>query len=126
MGTNKFGLFILFGALTGAAVSMCDRSTRNQVKRDVKHFVSEVGFYSKNPDILKVKVQEKKEKIQSVVDQITEDATYVKEKVAELKLLTPQVKNLVVETKDTFTESKDEYKTIVSESSSQSGSEETK
>ena len=31
MGNSKFGKFIIFGALTGAIVSMFDRSTRKQV-----------------------------------------------------------------------------------------------
>ncbi|MCZ2260235.1 YtxH domain-containing protein [Sporosarcina sp. G11-34] len=117
MGKNKFGIYILFGALAGAAVSMFDRGTREQVTKNVKGVVSEVNFYTKNPDVLKSKVREKKEKIQSVVEQLSEDATYVKEKVDELKLLTPEVKNLVVETKEAFAEAKVEYKAIASDDS---------
>ena len=126
MKRNKFGMFVMVGALTGAVVSMFDKSTREQVTRNVNYFRSEMIFYSKNPNILKLKLQEKKEKIQLVLGQISDDATYVKEKVDELKLLTPQVQDLVAETKETFTASKDEYKTLVSENSPQDGGEEKK
>ena len=67
--------------------------------------------------MLKWKLEEKKEKYQSVFEQLSGDASYIKEKVEELRTLTPQVKDLVMDTKDAFAESKDEYKSIVSESS---------
>jgi len=121
MGKSKLGTFIMIGALTGALASMSDRSTREKLVKRIKYMKSEVEFYSKNRDVLKIKFEEKKDKIQSVVGQFTEDATYVKEKVDELKLLTPQVKDLVSETRDTFTDSKGEYKAIVNDSSDVSG-----
>lgn len=115
MRTNKFGMYILIGAFIGGAVSLCDRSTREQVMKKSNNIVSGIAYYSKNPDRLKSKIQEKTEKYQSIYEQFSEDASYIKEKVDELKQLTPQVKELVVDTKDTFTESKDEYKSIVNE-----------
>ena len=63
MGNSKFGKFIIFGALTGAIVSMFDRSTRKQVIKKSKQLLTEMKFYSKNPDVLKWKLQEKKGKI---------------------------------------------------------------
>lgn len=115
MGKNKLGIFIVLGAITGAMVSLLDRSTREQVAKQVKGAISKVRFYSENPETLKSKVMEKKDQIQSMVEQFSDDASYVKEKIDELKLLTPQVKDLVVETKDAFIEAKDEYKSIVNE-----------
>ncbi len=123
MGESKFGKYVLFGALLGAAVSFFDRHTREQVSRKSNAILSEIGFYSKNPDILKWKLREKKEKYQSVYDQLTEDVTYIKQQVEELKTLTPQVKELVVNTKDAFVESKDEYKSIVNETAEPQDSE---
>ncbi len=117
MSGSKLGKFIIFGALVGAGVSMFDRSTRIQVTKKSKNLVSNITFYSKNPDVLKFKIQEKKEKYQMVYEQLAGDASYIKAQVEELKTLTPQVKELVVNTKDTFVESKDEYKAIVSETS---------
>lgn len=117
MQKNKFGTYILVGALLGGAVSLFDRSTRKQVMNKSKNIVSGVTFYSKNPDVLKSKIQAKTEKFQSIYEQFSDDATYIKDKVDELKQLTPQVKELVVDTKDAFVESKDEYKSIVTEES---------
>lgn len=118
MRKNKFGTYILIGALLGGAVSLFDRSTRMQVTNKSRNMISGVTFYTKNPDVLKSKIQEKTEKYQSIYEQFSEDATYIKEKVDELKQLTPQVKELVVDTKDAFVDSKDEYKSIVKEDSS--------
>lgn len=118
MRKNKFGMYILMGAFMGGVVSLCDRNTREQVMKKSNNIVSGIAFYSKNPELLKLKVQEKTEKYQSMYEQFSDDASYIKEKVDELKQLTPQVKELVVDTKDTFTESKDEYKSIVNESPS--------
>lgn len=115
MGRNKFGTYILIGALTGAVVSLTDKRTRDQMVNNTKSIISEFRFYTQNPDVLKSKLLEKKEKYQSVYEQFSNDATYLKEKVEEIKTLSPQVKELVVDTKDAFSESKDEYKTIVNE-----------
>lgn len=117
MGKSKFGLFMMLGAVLGAIVSLFDRSTRDQVTRKSKNILSDVRFYSKNPDILKQKAQQKTNKIQSMYEQFSGDAMYIKEKVDELKLLSPQVKEIVVDTKETLADSKDEYQSIVNENS---------
>ncbi|MHA6260276.1 YtxH domain-containing protein [Sporosarcina sp. CAU 1771] len=113
MGKNKFGQFVLVGAITGGLVSMLDRSTREQVAKQLKDGMSKTRYYSRNPEILKSRAMDKKEQIQTIVEQFTEDATYIKGKVDELRLLTPQVKELVVETKEAFVEAKDDYSTLV-------------
>lgn len=115
MKNSKFRNFIVFGAVTGAVVSMFDRSTRNQVVRKSNYLMSQMKFYSKNTDVLKLKLKEQQEKYQSVFEQLSGDITYIKEQVEELKTLTPQVKDLVMDTKDAFVESKEEIKSLVSE-----------
>lgn len=115
MSKSKFGQFMIAGALIGAAVSLFDRTTREQVTKKSKNLVAEIGFYSKNPDVFKLKIQEKTEKVRTLYEQLAGDASYIKAQVEELKTLTPQVKELVMDTKDTFVESKDEYKAIVSD-----------
>ena len=115
MGNSKFGTFIIVGALTGAVVSMFDRSTRKHIVKKSNNCITEMKFYVKNPDVLKWKLEEKKEKYKSVFEQLSGDVSYIKAQVEELKTLTPQVKGLVMDTKDAFVESKDEYKSIVSE-----------
>ena len=121
MHRNKFGQYILLGALAGAVVSLCDRSTRKQVITKSRGLVSNIRFYTSHPDVLKSKVQEKTEKYQSIYEQFSSDATYLKGKVDELKQLSPQVKEMVIDTKDAFSDSKDEYKAIVNEGSMSNG-----
>ncbi|WP_342506317.1 YtxH domain-containing protein [Sporosarcina sp. FSL K6-2383] len=116
MSSSKLGKFIIFGALIGAIASMFDRITREETTKKSKKIASDISFYSKNPDVLKLKLQEKTEKYQTLYEQLAGDASYIKAQVEELKVLTPQVKELVMDTKDAFVESKDEYKSIVSES----------
>lgn len=115
MGGNKFGKFIIIGALAGGLISLCDRTTREQVVKKSRSFISDVRYYSRNPDIVKLMIQKKTEKYQSIYEQVANDASYFKGKIEELKELTPQVKELVVDTKDAFTEAKDEYKSMVKE-----------
>ncbi|MGG0670647.1 hypothetical protein [Sporosarcina koreensis] len=115
MGNSKFGRFIMLGAILGGAVSMFDRSTRQQVMKKSNAMISQVGYYSKNPDVLKHKLQQQKDKYLSIYEQFSGDAAYIKNQVDELKTLTPQVKELVVGTKDAFVDSKEEYKEIVNE-----------
>jgi TRAP-type mannitol/chloroaromatic compound transport system substrate-binding protein len=126
MNGNKLGKFIIMGAMVGAAVSMFDRSTRRQVSERSRGLAKEIRFYSRNQDILRWKLQEKKEKYQSVYEQLAGDVTYIKKQIEELKALTPQVKELVVDTKDAFVESKDEYKSIASDTPVQKDIEEIK
>ena len=99
----------MLGAILGGAVSMFDRSTRQQVMRKSNAMISQVGYYSKNPDVLKHKLQQQKDKYLSIYEQFSGDAAYIKNQVEELKTLTPQVKELVVGTKDAFVDSKEEY-----------------
>ncbi|MBO0587925.1 YtxH domain-containing protein [Sporosarcina sp. E16_8] len=115
MGNSKFGTFIIVGALTGAVVSMFDRSTRKHIVKKSNNCITGMKFYMKNPDVLKWKLEEKKDKYRSVYVQLSGDISYIKAQVEELKTLTPQVKGIVVDTKEAFVESKDEYKSIVNE-----------
>lgn len=113
MGKSKFSLFIITGALAGAAVSMLDKSTRRHVLDTSNRMTKQIGFYSRNPEELKLKLQNTKDKYVSIYEQFSGDAAYIKTQVQELKTLTPQVKELVSETKEAFVESKEEYKDLV-------------
>lgn len=108
MGKNKFGKYIVLGAVAGAVVSLLDRYTREQVTATSKKVVDEVGFYAKNPDVLKEKVMTQAEKYQSIYEQFSEDASFLKDKVGELKDLSPQVKELVTDTKEALEDLKEQ------------------
>ncbi|WP_019414561.1 YtxH domain-containing protein [Paenisporosarcina sp. TG20] len=105
------GIFI--GAIAGAGISMFDRATREDLKYKMRIMSYDAKYYLKNRDDLKLKLQEKADKLQSVYNQLSQDKQYLTGKVEEFKALTPQVKTLVLDTKDAFVQSKDEYKTIV-------------
>ena len=113
MNESKFVKGIVIGAIAGAGLSLLDRVTREDVKYKLRNVSSDVKYYSKNREDLKMKLQEKADQIHTVYNQFSQDAQYLSDKVDELKTLTPQVKTLVTDTKDAFVHSKEEYKTIV-------------
>jgi len=113
MSESKFVKGIVIGAIAGAGLSLLDRVTREDVKYKLRTVSSDVKYYSKNREDLKLKLQEKADQIQTVYNQFSQDAQYISNKVDELKTLTPKVKTLVIDTKDAFVQSKEEYKTIV-------------
>lgn len=113
MSESKFVKGMLVGAIAGAGISLFDRATREDVKFRLKTVSYDVRYYSKNREDLKLKLQEKADKLQTVYNQFTQDAQYITDKVEEIKELTPQVKTLVTDTKDAFVHSKEEYKSIV-------------
>jgi len=108
----------MIGALLGLAAAMIDRSTRSTVVSTSKKTANELSYYAKNPDELKDKLMEQKDKFQAAYEQLSGDVNYIKEQVEELKSLTPQVKELVTDTKETFADSKEEYEEILKDSSS--------
>lgn len=113
MNESKLFKGMVVGALAGAGMSLLDRATREEVKYKLKTVSSDVKYYSKNREDLRMKLQETADKLQTVYNQFSQDAQYLSGKVEELKTLTPQVKTLVVDTKEAFEHSKEEYKTIV-------------
>ena len=113
MSESKFVKGMFVGAIAGAGLSLLDRATREEVKYKLKTVSYDVKYYSKNREDLKLKLQEKADKLQTIYNQFTQDAQYLSGKVEEIKTLSPQVKTLVVDTKDAFVQSKEEYKTIV-------------
>ena len=85
MGSNKFGKFILLGALAGAVTSLFDRSTREQLMYTSRSLISDIRFYTKNPDVLKLKVRKNQENINRFMTSFQEMLAYIKKKVEELK-----------------------------------------
>ena len=64
MGKSKFGKFIILGAIVGAAVSMFDQKyPSSKCQKDRRNLASEIRFYSKNPDILKMEITREEREI---------------------------------------------------------------
>ncbi|PIC64514.1 hypothetical protein CSV79_06030 [Sporosarcina sp. P13] len=117
MGSNKLGTFIVGGALLGAAVSMLDRTTRQQTVTLARTSFEKAMYYKENPDVMKKQLQEKKDQMQTLFEQVKDDVEYVKSQVDEIKTLTPQVKEMFADTKEAFTDSKSEYEQIIEDDS---------
>ncbi|MBK3495793.1 YtxH domain-containing protein [Viridibacillus sp. YIM B01967] len=106
--TNKLFVGIAIGAFTGAAISMLDRTTRNNTVNTVKNIAEDVQYYAKNRDELAEKVQIKVEKYQSLYNTFTTEKDYYLEKINEIQSFSPQVKNLLTDTKNAFVSPKEE------------------
>lgn len=117
MSSSKFGRYVLGGAILGAAVSMLDRATRQQVTTTARVSYEKALYYKENPDIVKDEFQGKKEKVQTLIDQVKGDVGYIKSQVDEIKTLTPQVKEMFADTKAAIADSKSEYEQIVEDDS---------
>ena len=115
MAESKFVKGMVYGAIAGAGLTLFDKATRHDMKYKMQTLSSDVKYYAKNREDLKMMLQDKSQKIQSIYNQFTQDAQYLSGKYQEIKQLTPQVKTLVTDTKDAFTNSKEEYKTLVKE-----------
>ena len=119
MAKSKFGTFMVLGAIIGGAASLLDRSTREHVVGKCKKTVDMVQYCAKNKDVLKSKIEEQKEKYETIFEKVFEDAAYIKEKVDDIKQLTPQIKELVTDTKEAVVESKDEYQAIAAKAANE-------
>jgi gas vesicle protein len=122
MAGSKFGKMVLIGALTGAVISMFDRTTRSEMSRRAMGLGEDAKYYMKNPDVLRWKIQDKSDKLKALYEQFDSDKQYLQSKASELKQLTPTVKTLVedtktafVDSKDTVMEAKDDYKQMATE-----------
>jgi gas vesicle protein len=101
--SNKLVTGIALGAVTGAALSMLDRRTRETTVRKVKHFMIDVQYYASNRQEIVDKLQSKASSVQSMYSTFMKDKDFYLEKINEIQELTPQVKDIVLETKEVLT-----------------------
>jgi hypothetical protein len=107
MGKNLFLKGLLYGALTGGALSLLDKKTRQEMKVNVKKAYEQVSYVVRHPGEISENVKETAEKIRNSIEQVSEDISYITGKVDELRELTPQIKEVVKETKSTFSKHED-------------------
>ncbi|WP_299512321.1 YtxH domain-containing protein [uncultured Rummeliibacillus sp.] len=101
--SNKLVTGIALGAVTGAALSMLDRHTRETTVRKVKHFMIDVQYYASNRQEIVDKLQSTASSVQSMYSTFMKDKDFYLEKINEIQELTPQVKDIVLETKEVLT-----------------------
>jgi gas vesicle protein len=99
---NKLLTGMLVGALVGAAVSLLDKRTRQDVVQSGKNVSSKMKGYIEQPTIFKNEVKQKIDNVKDTVQEVSEDISFINEKVKELKETTPSVVNMLQETRDRF------------------------
>ncbi|WP_299848083.1 YtxH domain-containing protein [uncultured Metabacillus sp.] len=99
---NKLLTGMLVGAVIGAAVSLLDKRTREDVIQSCKKVSSKMKGYIDQPTTLTTDVKKKIDEAKDIVQEVSDDLSFVNEKVKGLKETTPQVVNMIQETRDRF------------------------
>lgn len=97
--SNKFWLGIMIGAVTGGAISLLDKSTRQSVREDFSKVSGSVAYVIKHPQEFVDDVKDVANKVRTTVEQVTEDVAFITEKVEEIKAVPSEVSELVNEAK---------------------------
>ena len=105
--SNKLVRGIFVGALVGAAISLLDKRTRDDVIETSKNVSSKIKGYVEDPTVLTNEVRGKFDTVKDTIQEVSEDITFINEKVKELKETTPQVMSLIQETKERFIPKRD-------------------
>jgi gas vesicle protein len=96
------GLFI--GAIAGAALSLLDKKTRDNVISKSRSAFSKIKQCAENPMEIADKTKEKMNSVKRTIEQTIEDIEIVSEKVKELKETTPKVMEIMKEAKEKWKE----------------------
>lgn len=99
---NKLLTGILVGALVGAAVSLFDKQTRQDVIASSQKVSSKMKEYIEQPSTFTKEVKQKIDDVKDTVHEVSEDLAFLNDKVNELKETTPQVVKMIQETRDRF------------------------
>lgn len=100
MGSSKkFWLGIVIGAVTGGAVSLLEKSTRQSVKEDFSKVSGSVAYVINHPQEFIDDVKDAANKVRITVEQVTEDVAFITEKVEEIKAVPSEVSEIVNEAK---------------------------
>lgn len=95
---------ILIGALTGAAISMLDRDTREVfLKTSKKSYIGTKNMIQ-NPNRVLSQVKETSNRLKTSIESISDDVSFISSKLQELKGIPPQVASVVKETKVALTD----------------------
>ncbi|MED3662729.1 YtxH domain-containing protein [Ureibacillus sp. FSL K6-8385] len=102
MSESKLCKGVVIGALVGAAVSMLDRTTREQTVEKLKKTKNKVIYYAKNRSELQQLVNEKIEKMQKLYEDTKDNVNFIMEKLDEVKGIPGAVQEIVQDTKEVF------------------------
>lgn len=97
---NKLVKGMFIGALAGAAFSLLDKHTRDDVIQAGKKVSTKIKGYVEEPTTFTREVKQKIDHVKDTVQEVSEDLSFLNKKVKELKETTPQVMNAMQETKE--------------------------
>ena len=99
---SKLLPFIVIGAVTGAAISMLDKYTREHTVETVKKAKDTVTYYADNQDELLALVESKMEQAQSVYGTVNNSVQSIMQNENDIKQLPTTIQSMVSETIQAF------------------------
>ncbi|CAM3950044.1 YtxH domain-containing protein [Mesobacillus zeae] len=98
--SKKFWMWMGIGAAVGAALSLCDKTTRASVKEDLGKVSGTAMYIAKDPKGFASEVKDSVNKVRTAVEQVVDDVAFIAEKVDEIRDVPPQVADIMKETKE--------------------------
>lgn len=102
MSKSKLLPYIAIGALVGAAISMFDKTTRQQTVEATKKLKETVSYYSENTDELQNLIDTKMDQVQSLYTSANDNLNDIIAQAEDVKTLPSTIQSLLTETKDVF------------------------
>ncbi len=103
MAKSKLLPAVLLGALTGAVISMLDKTTRQHTMETSKKVKETVMYYAKNTDELVQLIETKAEQAQNLYSSAQKNMESIMSQVEDAKALPDTIMSMVTETKEAFT-----------------------
>ncbi|WP_078549908.1 YtxH domain-containing protein [Litchfieldia alkalitelluris] len=103
MARNKMVEGMLLGAVVGAAISLFDRETREQVVNGTIKAGEKAAHLIKHPGQVASEMKENIHQVRTTLEQVSEDIRFITGKVSELNRTTPEMINMIKDTQDVFT-----------------------
>ena len=103
MENRKLVKLTIIGAITGAAISLLDRKTRQHTVECVKKASNTIHYYMDNRQQLQTLMEEKIATARSIYDNVAENVEMIMSAKDELKEVPHTVQELISETKTALT-----------------------
>lgn len=104
---SKLLPFIAIGAITGAAISMLDKQTREHTVQTTKKVKDTVSYYAENREELLALVESKVEQAQSLYSSVNNNIQSLMQNGNDLKAIPTTIQSMVSETIEAFSKKDD-------------------
>jgi hypothetical protein len=102
MGKSKLLPYLVIGAVTGVAISMLDKYTRDHTIKTVKNAKDTVTYYAQNRGELENLIASKVEQVQTLYTNNQEVINSVLARAQEAKVVPETLLSMINETKEAF------------------------